>query len=230
MTTAARPFVTVNMAASVDGKITSAAREYPRMTSRLDRDHMDRLRAEADAVLVGAGTMRADNPKLHVRSPQMREYRATLGKVPGLLKIVVTRSGVVDAGSGFLADPDGGGVVIATVEDAPLGALADLGPAVEVWALGRDEVDLAALLERLAARGVERLLVEGGGELNWKFVERDLVDELNVTIAPTLLGGREAPTLLEGEGLTMEHQRRLRLEDVRREGDELYLRYGVVRA
>lgn len=227
--TTARPFVTINMAASVDGKITSAAREYPRMTSRVDRENMDRLRAEADAVLVGAGTIRADNPKLHVRSRSMQDYRRSLGKAPGLLKIVVTRSGVIDPGCGFLADPDGGGIVIATVDHAPVQALADLAPGVEVWRLGSEHVDPEALLSRLTARGIERLLVEGGGELNWSFIQRDLVDELHVTIAPTLLGGRDAPTLLEGEGLTMGRQRRLLLAEVRREGDELFLRYSVAR-
>ena len=72
-------------------------------------------------------------------------------------------------------------------------------------------------------------IAEGGGELNWALLEHDLVDELHVTVAPTLLGGRDAPTLLEGTGLTMADQRRLRLLDLHREGDELYLRYAISR-
>jgi 2,5-diamino-6-(ribosylamino)-4(3H)-pyrimidinone 5'-phosphate reductase len=90
-------------------------------------------------------------------------------------------------------------------------------------------VDLEKLLDRLAGRGVERLLLEGGGELNWAFVRDDLVDELCVTIVPTLLGGRDAPTLLEGDGFSMELQRRLRLESVRRVADELFCRYSFIR-
>ena len=82
-----RPFVLINMASSADGKITSGAREYPRMTSAYDRRNMDRLRAESDAILVGAGTMRADNPKLHVRNADMQAYRRSLGKSGGLLKV-----------------------------------------------------------------------------------------------------------------------------------------------
>jgi riboflavin biosynthesis pyrimidine reductase len=95
--------------------------------------------------------------------------------------------------------------------------------------LGRDRVDLTALLRRLKRRGVNRLLVEGGGEVNWNFIEADLVDELYVTITPRLLGGRDAPTLLEGPGLSMREQRALRLLELHREGDELYCRYAVVR-
>ena len=75
-----RPFVYVNMAMTVDGKITSAGRELPALTSDHDRDEMDRLRAEADALLVGAGTLRADDPPLHVRSEAMQAYRRSLGK------------------------------------------------------------------------------------------------------------------------------------------------------
>jgi 2,5-diamino-6-(ribosylamino)-4(3H)-pyrimidinone 5'-phosphate reductase len=85
------------------------------------------------------------------------------------------------------------------------------------------------LLRRLKGRGVHRLLVEGGGELNWAFLEQDLIDELHVTIAPRLLGGRDAPTLLEGQGLDMAGQLRLKLIDVRREQDELYCHWAVVR-
>jgi len=224
-----RPFVSINMAASVDGKITSAAREHPRMTSDYDRERMDRLRAESDAVLVGAGTMRADNPKLHVRGAAMQQYRRSLGKPEGLLKILVTASLNLDESSRFSDDTDGGGLLIATVENAPADRVERWSEFAELWTIGRDRVDLRELLRRLGERGVERLLVEGGGELNWAFMREDLVDRIHVTIAPTLLGGRKAPTLLDGEGFAMGEQRRLRLSDLHREGDELYCQWEVDR-
>lgn len=225
-----RPFVYLNMAASLDGKITSAAREYPRLTSRHDRDTMDRLRAEADAILVGARSIRADNPLLHVRSEEMQTYRRSLGKPDSLLRILVTASLELDSESRFFDGKFGSERIIATVEEAPADRIATLEPMAEIWKIGRQRVDLRLLLQRLKHRGVERLLAEGGGELNWALLEHDLVDEVYVTVAPTLLGGREAPTMLEGTGWTMENQRRLRLLDLRREGDELYLRYAVHRA
>jgi len=97
----------------------------------------------------------------------------------------------------------------------------------DVRRYGEDSVDLRAALKSLAEDGVTRLLVEGGAELNWTLFELDLVDELHVTVAPTLLGGSEAPTLVEGAGWTMETRRRLRLLDLEREGDEIYLHYAV---
>ena len=223
-----RPFVYVNMASTVDGKITSADREYPRFTSQHDRDTMDRLRAEADAVLVGAGTARADDPPMHVRSEEMRSYRRSLGKPESLDRILVSASLELDPDSRFFEDA-GGARIVATVQDAPADRVAALESRAEIWRLGRGRVDLVELLRQLEERGVERLLVEGGGELNWALLEQDLIDELYVTIAPSLLGGRDAPTLLEGRGLKMAAQRRLRLIDVRREQDELYCRWAVLR-
>jgi len=82
-------------------------------------------------------------------------------------------------------------------------------------------------LRALSATGVRRMLVEGGAELNWTLFELDLVDELYVTVAPSLLGGSEAPTLLGGPGWPMNAQRRLSLLEMDREGDEIYLRYAV---
>jgi 2,5-diamino-6-(ribosylamino)-4(3H)-pyrimidinone 5'-phosphate reductase len=223
-----RPFVYINMAMTADGKITSASREYPTFTSAYDKKTMDRLRAEADAVLVGAGTLRADDPPLGVRDREMREYRRSLGKPEDLARVAVTSSLDLDPGLRFFREGTGARIV-ATVEEAPEERARPLAEVADVWRVGRGRVDLPGLLAKLRARGVERLLVEGGGELNWEIVEQDLLDELYVTIAPFLLGGRSAPTLLEGAGLEMSGLVRLRLAAVDRHGDELYCRFEVVR-
>lgn len=225
-----RPRVQINMAMTLDGKITSAEREYPKLTKPYDRVNMDRIRAQNDAVLVGAQTLRADNPNLHVRTAEMRDYRKQLGHDRGLLKIAISASLQLDWGRIFSDDPDGGGLLVATVDDSPA-EIRDrlLERGIEVWTIGSGQVDLSELLRRLHQRGVERLLVEGGGELNWEFVRLDLVDEFFVTLAPSLLGGRDAPTIVGGAGLPMADRRELSLVDVHREGDELYLHYAVRR-
>jgi 2,5-diamino-6-(ribosylamino)-4(3H)-pyrimidinone 5'-phosphate reductase len=224
-----RPFVSINMAMTADGKITSALREEPAFASRYDKKTMDRLRAEADAVLVGAGTLRADDPPLHVRDPEMKAHRRALSKPDGLVNVLVTASARVDPASRFFADPASSGRIVATVGDAPADRIAALQKVATVWTVGTGRVDLRELLTRLKTEGIDRLLVEGGGELNWGFVRDDLFDELYVTIVPAILGGREAPTLCEGEGFTMAGQRRLRLVSADVKDGEIFCHYTVIR-
>ena len=226
---AERPWVAVNMAISADGKITSAGREYADFTSRLDKATMDRLRAEADAVLVGAGTLRADDPPLQVRAPEMKAYRRSLGKPDELLTVVLSGSLRVDSTSRLFRSGSAKHRIVVGCEDAPADRRATLEGLAEVWLLGRRRVDLGELLRRLKARHVERLLVEGGGETNWSFIERDAVDELYLTLAPCLIGGREAPTPVEGTGFRLADRRRLRLLAADRHGDELFCRFAVER-
>ncbi len=224
----ARPFIFLNMAMTVDGKITSAAREHPRFTSDYDREQMDRLRAEADAIVIGAGTLRADDPPLDVRDPQLRAQRTGRGHDEPILSLVVSGDLDLDLSARFFTSPPGRCIVV-TVAGNPGERVTEVSNLAEIWSLGDTIVDLQALVERLHAEGVRRLLVEGGAELNWGFLAADLFDELNVTIAPALLGGRDAPTIIAGDGLAMASQRHLELAAVHREGDELYCRYRVKR-
>jgi 2,5-diamino-6-(ribosylamino)-4(3H)-pyrimidinone 5'-phosphate reductase len=224
---AERPFVYVNMAMTVDGKITSATREYPGFTSPVDRVRMDRLRATADALMVGAGTVRADNPAWHVRTKEVRERRLAEGRAGGPHRVLVSASARLRGDSRFFDGSHGGRGILVTTRRATAEHLAAFEGRAEVLLLGEERVDLRAALKALRERGVARLLVEGGAELNWALLEHDLVDELYVTIAPTLLGGSAAPTLLEGHGWPMVARRRLRLLELEREGDEIFLRYAV---
>jgi len=224
-----RPFVYVNMAMSADGKITSIRREEPRFTSKQDKKRMDKLRAEADALLIGAGTLRHDDPRQDVRDPEMKAYRRSLGKPDLLLNVVVTASAKIDPQSKLFDPAKAEGRIVATVEDAPEENLRRLAEVAEIWTLGRGRVDIPLLLSRLKARGIERLLVEGGGDMNWSFVEHDVIDEIYVTIAPTIFGGRDAPTPIEGKGLTMESRRPLRLVSAEVVEGEIFCRYAFVR-
>lgn len=228
-----KPRVIVNLAVSVDGKIDSAAREGAGFSSRLDRDRVDQTRAEADALVVGAGTLRSENPPLFVRDPQRRSERRAAGRSEHLIVVVVSASGRLPADARFLADPAEERWLVVP-ETLAHGALAPLAAHVEagrlrIARLGAERVDAAALVDGLAERGARVVLVEGGGETIASFLEADLVDEVRITLCPTLIGGRSAPGAVGGEGWALAERRRLVLESVERVGSELFLRYLVER-
>ena len=224
-----RPFVFMNMASSADGKITSATREYPTFTSDHDKAHMDALRAQADAVLVGANTLRHDDPPLHIRTPEQRRERHLRGQEPHLIHVVVSASLSLDPNLGFFSNPNVRQRIVATTETSDPARREALSPHAAVWLCGAQRVDIPALLARLLAQGVQKLLVEGGGELNWDFIAAGAVDDIHITLCPTLIGGRNAPTLLEGTGFSMHTRPRLRLLEARPVGDEIFCHYRVLR-
>jgi 2,5-diamino-6-(ribosylamino)-4(3H)-pyrimidinone 5'-phosphate reductase len=207
-----RPFVFINMAVSIDGKISSYKHEKPSFTSRTDRHRMDNLRAQSDAVLIGAGTLRAEDPPLHIRDPKLAKP---------LLQIVMTRLGNVDVNAKFFQHP----CIVATSDDVEL----SLPPTAEIWHLGKDQVDVHELLRRLQQRGVRKLLIEGGGNVAWDFFKHHVVDEIYVTIAPALFGGK-APSFLGGDGFDMQHFIRLQLLSVEPIASELFCHYKVLGA
>jgi riboflavin-specific deaminase-like protein len=218
-----RPFVLFNAAVSLDGKLAPVSREKIRLGSGRDRARMDLLRAGSDAILIGAGTLRAEDPPLQVRTPAGRRLRKREGRAGPLIEILLSASLRIPASSRFLRD-DGIPRIIAAPASAPAGRLARLRASHEVWTVGRARVDPEALLRRLSRRRVARLLVEGGGEVFAVFFEAGLVDEVHLTVTPYLIGGRGAPTLFDGEGISGDVPR-LKLDLCRREGEEAYLRY-----
>ncbi|RMF76069.1 MAG: 2,5-diamino-6-(ribosylamino)-4(3H)-pyrimidinone 5'-phosphate reductase [Acidobacteria bacterium] len=220
------------VAVSADGKIDSARREGGGFQSRLDRDRLDALRAQADALVVGARTIRAEDPPFRVRDPARRHRRRELGRPEQPLVVVVSRSGRIPADARVLREP-AGGRLLAMPRDAPAPS-PELETAVrqgllEIVRCGERDVALDELLDELARRDVRRVLVEGGGETLAGFVEQDLLDELCVTVCPVLLGGRDAPTAVEGRGLPVARRRHLELLELERAGGELFLRYRVGR-
>lgn len=230
---APRPRVIANLAVSVDGKIDAAAREGGGFSSRFDRDRMDELRARADALIVGARTVRSEDPPLRVRDPSRRHQRASAGRHEELTVVVVSRSGDLPPGARFLREPARRRVLAVPAEGGSAEALAGLerllhDGVLEIFRAGVDGVDLEALLGDLGADGHQTVLLEGGGEIVAGFLEADLLDELFVTVCPCLIGGRDAPTPVDGEGWTLSDRRRLELSSMERVGDELFLHYELV--
>ena len=167
-----------------------------------------------------------------VRDPTRRPRRREQGLPDQPLVVVLSRGGELPEGARLFREPTGARLLVLPRSAPPVApALDDLARRgeLEVLRFGEESVDLAALLGELAARGGRTALVEGGGETLASFVEQDLLDELCVTICPVLLGGRDAPTAVEGRGLSIAGRRRLELLEVERAADELFLRYRVGR-
>jgi len=221
-------YIFVNMAVTLDGKIAAAGREPFSLGSEADRKEMDRLRAEADIVLWGGETLRATRSSARIRNPELTAARASSGRPPQPANGVITLSGNIPPSAKWFDAQDVRRFIFTGDQGAPAAEAAARGRA-EVVVLGGREVTASALLAALAKRGMERVLLEGGGSVHWMFAREGLLDALHVTLTPWLAGGTAAPTLLDGEGFPSGSFLRLRLEEVRREGEEIFLRYRVDR-
>jgi 5-amino-6-(5-phosphoribosylamino)uracil reductase len=209
--------VVSNTAVSLDGRVNTRERRFTFFGSANDRARMSRLRAEADAVLVGGATFRNwPHPSL----PDDAD-RAALRAPPW--NVVVTRSLDVPLAPAFLAEPAIRPLFVTRAAAVPAGFAAE----VEAWP-GEGDVPIDWILARLARRGVERLLVEAGGELLFQFLAADALDEMHVTLCPIVVGG-PAPSLVDGAGFDRADVRRLALIASEVEGDEVFLHYRNLR-
>lgn len=199
---------------SVDGKIAFSDGRPAKLSNAEDVARVHELRAEADAILVGLGTVLKDDPRLTVKPEHAK------GKNP--LRIVLDSDGKTPDHAHVL---DGSAeTLIATTLDCTR----EFARA-QVFRAGKDEVDLVAFLEHLTRRGVKTLLVEGGSTVIWSFLRQHLADELKVFVASSVLGGHAAPTLAGGPGVrSLEEGFRLNLVKAERLGDGLLLEYTVV--
>ena len=218
--TAKRPYVIMNSAMSLDGKIATW-RGRSRLSSPEDLRRVHRLRAKVDGILVGLRTLLADDPKLTVKFARghnpARVIADSYARTP--LDAYVVRSATETP------------TIIAVTSRASkrkVRALERAGVRVLVCGRGR-RTSLPLLLQRLRGLGVQRLLVEGGGTLNWSMLSQGLVDEVSVAISPRILGGAKSVTLVEGEGVgRIEDAVRVRLMSVKRYGTDLVASYRVL--
>ncbi|MDG4781789.1 dihydrofolate reductase family protein [Micromonospora sp. WMMD961] len=220
-----RPYVLLSCAASIDGYIDDASDQRLLLSNADDLDRVDAVRASCDAILVGAGTVRRDNPRLLVRSAERRAERAAAGRPESPAKVTLTAQGDLDPTARFFTAGESTRLVYCAT-----GALEKtrerLGPLATVVDAG-EPVDPGWVLTDLAVRGVRRLMVEGGGTVHAQFLAAGLADELHLVVAPFFVGDGRAPRFV-GEGRFPWHPgRRARLAEARQIGDVVLLRYAL---
>jgi len=198
-----RPYVVVNIAMSADGKISTRERRQVRISGAQDFTRVDRLKAGCDAVMVGIGTVLADDPSLTVKSEECRNYRRKQGWDDHPVRIVVDSSGRIPPEASILHKGEGKRVV-AVSKRADVTKISLLGKKTTVIVAGEDEVDLCALMNELGAMGIHRVMVEGGGTLIAGLIEAGLVNEIYTFIGNIIIGGKDSPTFTEGEGFILE--------------------------
>jgi 2,5-diamino-6-(ribosylamino)-4(3H)-pyrimidinone 5'-phosphate reductase len=220
----ARPYVIVNTVSSVDGRTTMEGKAAG-IGSRTDRRTMRTLRSKVDAVMIGAGTLRAEKLSLGLDSPE---------GLPQPLAIIVTHTGDLPLDEHLIVE-EGQEVLILLSDAAPgrvFERLRALAPVMRAPADSTGAVDLeAAFLDLKAEHGVESLVVEGGPGLNHALISRNLVDELFLTVAPELLGGSAERdlTLLRGPALPARDRPTLDVASIHLSGAEIFLRYSITR-
>ncbi len=221
-----KPAVFCNFAMSADGKISTADRKGSGFASREDRRRMEAIRARADVIVVGAVTVRHDDPPFHLRSAERVRERLQAGRRPHPDLCILSRSGRLPAGL-RLGQQGLQRVFVATA--APVFALPRGWKARTELIRLANPPDMAALVAELADRGMREILVEGGGTVNALFFEAGLVDEIYMTLCPVILGGATAPTPVAGAGFPFDHRLQLELMDSERVEDEFFLHYRVVK-
>ncbi|MEU3163137.1 dihydrofolate reductase family protein [Streptosporangium sp. NPDC006930] len=229
-----RPYVLLSCAMSVDGYIDDETPRRLLLSNDEDFDRVDAVRATCDAILVGAGTVRRDDPRLLVRSRERALERVARGLPPSPAKVTLTATGDLDPGAAFFTAGDAERIVYAA--PAAVAKLAErLGGAAEVVDAGAPgvdggaggAVDLGRVLCDLYGRGVRRLMVEGGTSVHTRFLREDLVDELHLVVAPFFVGDPAAPRFVGGGEFPRDRDRRMDLAEVRKMGDVTLLRYQI---
>lgn len=210
-----KPYVIINAAMSVDGKLDSIERRGAALSSAQDRRRVLELRAEVDAVLVGGKTLLRESPRLTVKLPELSQQRLVRGLPENPAKVGIVTRAELDPRGDFVTAGPARRILFTTSQTPPdqLELLNSLG--VEVFVQDGQRVDVAQALEMLAGLGLRRLMLEGGGTLIAEFIRLGLADELRVYLAPKIFGGVTAPTLVDGAGWLASAARPLRLIEAR---------------
>lgn len=221
-----RPYTFINVAMTADGKIDTFERKGAGISSAKDKVRVDELRASVDAILVGGKTLSDEAPKLTVKNEALRENRIKQGREPNPMKVGVASNINLSLESDFIKVGPAR-VVIFTTNQTSISQLKNLrAVGVNVFVEDAGQVDLTNMMHTLKKIGVDHLMVEGGGTINFELMRLGLVDELMIYIAPMIFGGANSPTLADGFGLTRDNALQMKLNHVETWDDgSVILRY-----
>ncbi len=211
-----RPRVILSAAISLDGKIATKTGKSE-LSSKRDKTRVHKLRSKVDAIIIGKNTAKIDDPLLTVRYAK--------GKNP--TRIILDSCGTILPRSNIIKTAKHVRTIIVVSKKAPKKNLARLDKyPLEILVAGQNQVNIKKLLNLLYKKKIKTILLEGGGTVNWDFVRQGMVDELIVTVTPYLVGGKDAITLVEGDGFSdITNSAKLKLQKVMRQNDEIVLYY-----
>lgn len=222
-----RPYIFVNLAMSADGKISTRKRRQVKISGNDDFQRVDQIKAGADGIMVGIGTVLSDNPSLTVKSTELKTARREEGRDEHPVRIIVDSTARTPPDADILTRGEGRRIV-AVSASAPADRVRMLKEKAEVIPTGKDGIDLELLMDELGRRGISRLMVEGGGTLIWGLFRAGLVDEFITYIGSVVIGGKDAPTPADGEGFVAENEfPRLELRGIEQIDDGVLLRWAV---
>ena len=214
-----RPHVILSAAISIDGKIATRIGDS-KLSSKKDKIRIHKLRSTVDAILVGKNTVHRDDPLLTVRYAK--------GKNP--IRIILDSNGTINVNSKILQTSGKVPTIIAVSKKISKSNLQKLKKfPVEIIITGENSVNIKSLMNNLNKRKIKTILVEGGGTVNWQFIQNNLFDEILITIAPFIIGGTNAITFVQGRGFDKITQSpRLRLNVIKKLENSLILHYTKV--
>lgn len=223
MVVKSRPYVLISAAASLDGYLDDSGESRLLLSNDADFDRVDEVRAGVDAILVGANTVRTDDPRLLVRSAERTRGRREAGLPASPVKVTLTGSGNLDPAARFFTTGDVDKLVY--VASQALSATRERLGSMATVVDGGEPVDVPDVLADLVRRGVRRLMVEGGADVQGSLLAAGVVDELQLVYAPLLLGSSGGARLAGAGALGPAEPGSMRLAEVRRIGGHVLLRY-----
>ncbi len=222
-----RPHTTIVLAMSADGKIADFRRSPARFGSEVDKIHLEKQIAASDAVLFGAGTLRAYGTTMTISQTILLQQRKIANKHPQPVHIVISHSGNLNPDIKFFQQSLRRWL-LTTSKGANFWQKRSEFEKVLVFETSTGKIDILAALKYLASLQINRLTILGGGQLVASFLESDLIDEIWLTICPLILGGSIAPSPVEGTGFLSNLAPKLQLLEVSTVEQEVFLHYRII--